>query len=259
MNKHLDSQPPSGQPGPHTAGPAQNPGSGKLNLVSFASSRGTYYAVVLAVYCCILIISNICATKVIGFGPIVTDGGAFLFPFAYVLGDVLSEVYGFRPARRAVLTGFVMMLIASVIFELVIISPPGPGYHNQEAFKAVLGFFPRIVAASLCGYIVGQLLNSFVLVKLKRRMGERRMWVRLLGSTGVGELADTLIFCTVAFAGVIPGWDFVNYVVVGFVYKCLVEVIVMPITYQVIKRFKAAERTYSEQTDAANIAAGQRV
>jgi queuosine precursor transporter len=241
-------------PGPDVAPraePADDPLAERSRIAAFASTRGRYYAVVLAVFCCILLISNIAATKVIGFGPIVTDGGAFLFPIAYILGDVISEVYGFAAARRAVITGFAMQLLATLVFFLVQISPPGPGYENQEAFEAVIGFYPRIVLASLLGYVVGQLLNSFVLVRIKRVMGEKRLWVRLLTSTGVGEAADTLIFCTVAFAGVIPGWDFLSYVIFGFVYKVGVEIILMPVTYRVISLFKKHESTYSVDTDLA--------
>ena len=222
-------------------------------LATFASTRGRYYAVILAVFCCILIISNISATKVIAFGPIVTDGGAFLFPIAYILGDVISEVYGFGAARRAVILGFAMQLLASGVFALVAVSPPGPGYENQDAFVAVLGFYPRIVAASLAGYVVGQLLNAFVLVRIKHAMGERNMWVRLMTSTGAGELVDTIIFCTIAFAGIIPGWQFVNYVVVGFVYKVSVELIVLPVTYQVIGLLKKHEESYDLDTSQVSL------
>ncbi|WP_349827105.1 queuosine precursor transporter [Brevibacterium litoralis] len=240
---HTDrTTPASGRPGPTASASAVNTPS----LTTFASTRGKYYATVLALFCCVFLISNIGATKVIGFGPIVTDGGAFLFPIAYILGDVISEVYGFRAARRAILTGFAMQILAVAVFLLVQISPPGPGYTAQESFEAVLGFYPRIVLASVAGYVVGQTLNAFVLVKVKERMGEKHLWVRLLTSTGVGEFADTLIFCVVAFAGVIPGWDFVIYIVTGFVYKVAVEVLLMPVTYWVIRLFKQKEPSYTE-------------
>lgn len=241
-----DPRPPHSSDTVPPADPARDPGT---RLAAFASTRGAYYAVILAVFCCVLLISNIAATKIIGFGPIVTDGGAFLFPIAYILGDVLSEVYGFRAARKAVITGFAMQILASAVFFLVQISPAGPGYENQEAFEAVIGFYPRIVLASLAGYVVGQLLNSFILVRIKRAMGEKRLWVQLLTSTGVGEAADTVIFCTVAFAGVIPGADFFVYVLVGFVYKVAVEILLMPVTYQVIGWLKRREESYSVETD----------
>lgn len=239
--------------------PASEKPSALASAAAFASRRGHYYATLLAIFCCVFLISNISATKVIGFGPIVTDGGAFLFPLAYILGDVFSEVYGFAAARKAVILGFAMQVLAVFVFWLVQIAPPGPGYESQAAFEAVLGFYPRIVLASLSGYVVGQLLNSYILVRVKRRMGEGRLWVRLLTSTGVGEFADTILFCIIAFAGVIPGWDFVNYIITGFVYKVAVEVILMPVTYQVIKFLKKREESYSVDTDLARRAHGEKV
>src|SRR5699024_8358862 len=184
------------------------------------------------------------ATKVIGFGPIVTDGGAFLFPIAYILGDVISEVYGFKAARKAVITGFGLQILATFVFWLVLISPPGPGYENQEAFAAVLGFYPRIVAASLVGYLAGQLLNSWVLVAVKRRKGESKLWVPLLTSTGVGVFVGTLLFSIIAFAGVIPCLDFLICTSVGFVYKVAVEVVLRPVSSRVITLVKRHEPSY---------------
>lgn len=207
------------------------------------ASRG-YYPIILAFFCSVLLISNIGATKLIQVGPFIFDGGAFLFPLTYVIGDVLSEVYGFTAARKAVLTGFGVAILAALTFWVVQLSPPAPGYENQSAFEAVLGFVPRIVLASICGYLVGQLLNAYVLVRIKAITNERFLWVRLIGSTIVGELADTLVFCTIAFYGVITGAEFVNYVIVGYLYKTLLEVVLLPITYPTIRWIKRHEPTY---------------
>lgn len=188
--------------------------------------------------------SNIGAVKLIEFGPIITDGGAFLFPLVYIVGDVLSEVYGLKAARRAIFLAFALSILASLTFWAVQAAPPADGWENQGAFEAVLGFVPRIVLASVCGFLVGQLLNAYVLVKIKERTAERALWFRLIGSTVVGELADTLTFCTIAFYGVITGSDFVNYVITGYVYKTLLEVVLLPITYRVIALMKRIEPTY---------------
>jgi len=212
--------------------------------VHFASVTRSYYPLIVGVFVGILIISNIAATKLITFGPAILDGGAFLFPLAYIIGDILSEVYGFRAARRAILLGFAMSILAALTFYLVQISPAPEEYTNQEAFEAVLGFVPRIVLASVCGYLAGQLINSWVLVKIKERTKERHLWARLIGSTVVGELADTIVFCTVAFYGVITGAEFANYVVVGYFYKTLLEVVLLPITYPLIGAIKRREPTY---------------
>ena len=213
--------------------------------VHYALTSRSYYPIILALFCSVLLISNIGATKLIQFGPLITDGGAFLFPITYVIGDVLSEVYGFKAARRAVFMGFAVSILAALTFYAVQLSPPASGYENQAAFESVLGFVPRIVLASICGYLVGQLLNSYVLVRIKAITNERFLWVRLIGSTVVGELADTLVFCTVAFYGIITGAEFLNYVLVGYIYKTLLEVVLLPITYPTIRWITKHEPTYA--------------
>lgn len=215
-----------------------------LKRISFATPANGVYPYVIAVFAALLLMSNIGAVKLIEFGPIITDGGAFLFPLVYIVGDVLSEVYGLKAARRAIFLAFALSILASLTFWAVQVAPPADGWGNQGAFEAVLGFVPRIVLASVCGFLVGQLLNAYVLVKIKERTAERALWFRLIGSTVVGELADTLTFCTIAFYGVITGSDFVNYVITGYVYKTLLEVVLLPITYRVIALMKRIEPTY---------------
>ena len=214
--------------------------------IRYARTGGSLYPYLVAIFVGILLISNIGATKLIEFGPLITDGGVFLFPLTYIIGDILSEVYGLKAARRAIFTGFAMSILAAFTFYLVQISPAADAYTNQEAFESVLGFVPRIVLASLAGYLVGQLLNAYVLVKIKQKTKERYLWARLIGSTAVGELADTVVFCTIAFFGIITGVEFLNYVLVGYLYKTLLEVVLLPITYPVIRAIKRREPTYFE-------------
>lgn len=216
----------------------------KTNVPVYASTTLGYYPLITAVFVSLLVISNIGAVKLIAVGSLILDGGAFLFPLVYITGDILSEVYGFKAARKAILIGFAMSVLAAITFWLVQLSPPGGGWDNQEAYEAILGFVPRIVLASVCGFVVGQLLNSYVLVKIKARTNEGSLWVRLIGSTLVGELADTIVFCTIAFYGIVTGGDFLNYVIVGYLYKTLLEVIMLPVTYRVIARVKANEPSY---------------
>jgi len=216
----------------------------KTKVPVYASTTSGYYPLISAVFVSLLVISNIGAVKLISVGPLILDGGAFLFPLVYITGDVLSEVYGFKAARKTIFIGFAMAILAAITFWLVQLSPPGGGWDNQDAYEAILGFVPRIVLASVCGFLVGQLLNSYVLVKIKARTNEGSLWVRLIGSTVAGELADTLVFCTIAFYGIITGGDFWNYVIVGYVYKTLLEVVLLPITYRVIAHVKANEPTY---------------
>ncbi len=221
--------------------------------VAFASGGRGNFDIFLALFCGLLLLSNIGATKLIAvnlFGafPLTFDGGAILFPLTYVIGDVLAEVYGLRRAKRAIVTGFGLSIVASLTFLAVAAAPPDPSWTNQEAFEAILGFVPRIVVASLVGYVVGQWLNAWVLVRIKRITAERNLWIRLIGSTIVGEAADTTLFCLIAWGGLIGAGTMVNYIVVGFVYKVAVETICLPVTYLVIGRVKRHEPDYAPVT-----------
>lgn len=206
----------------------------------------TLYPTLVAVFVGVLLISNITATKGVELFGLVTDGAFFLFPLSYVIGDVLSECYGFRATRRAVYAGFGVLALGIVAFWIAIELPPAGFYENQDAFQTVLGTVPQLVLAGLAGYLVGQLLNAWSLNAIKRRTGEKSLWARLLGSTIVGEFVDTLIFCSIAATAIgISTWsDFVNYVIVGFLWKTAVEIVVMPITYQVIGWVKRREGYY---------------
>ncbi|MFZ4511316.1 MAG: queuosine precursor transporter [Candidatus Nanopelagicales bacterium] len=216
----------------------------------FAATSRSLYPVIVGVFVGLLLISNIGAVKLIEFGPIITDGGVFLFPLVYIAGDILSEVYGFKAARKAIFIGFAMSILAALTFWVVQISPPAEAWGNQEAFESVLGFVPRIVLASVAGFLVGQLLNAWVLVKIKERTQEKALWLRLLGSTAVGEFADTIVFCTIAFYGVITGEEFLIYVAFGFAYKTLVEIVLLPVSYAVIGWVKRHEPTYADAVPA---------
>lgn len=216
-----------------------------IKLMSPRVSRSPF-PYLLALFCAVFLISNITAQKGVQLGPLITDGAFFLFPISYVIGDVIAEVYGFKAARRAVFTGFGIAVVAVLSFYIAIWLPAADFYDMDETFAAVLGLLPRIVVASLAGYVVGQLLNAWVLQKMKDRFGTGNLWARLIGSTVIGEFADTLLFCSIA-AGVI-GIDsagaFVNYVAVGFVWKTVMEVILLPITYPTIAAVRRAEERY---------------
>ncbi|QLY31246.1 queuosine precursor transporter [Nocardia huaxiensis] len=230
---------------------------------AFAKAAGGYYTPVVVLFTAVLIISNICATKGVQFFtsfaenpvklgpveilPLSLDGAFFLFPLAYIIGDVLSEVYGFKAARRAIYMGFGILLLMLGCFWIAIELPPATFYPNQEAFSAVLGTTWRLVIAGLAGYFVGEMLNSATLVAIKERTREKHLWARLIGSTVVGEFGDTLIFCAIAAGAIgITTWGaFFNYLIVGFVWKTLAEVLVLPITYWVIGFLKRNEPSYA--------------
>jgi uncharacterized integral membrane protein (TIGR00697 family) len=208
-------------------------------LVRYANK--SWFPIIAAVFVALLLLSNISAVKLIEFGPLITDGGLFLFPLVYVAGDILTEVYGFKAARRVIYTGFAVGVLAAFTYWLVQIAPPASSWENQTAFESILGFVPQIVVASVLAFLAGQLLNSWVLVKIKERTKEKKLWLRLIGSTAVGELADTIVFTFIASLGRLSFDEFLNYLVVGYLYKTLIEVLLLPITYRIISKVKAHE------------------
>src|SRR5215813_3357229 len=126
-----------------------------------------YLDFITAAFVAVLIISNITSTKILVLGPFEFDGGTILFPLAYIFGDVLTEVYGYKRSRRVIWTGFFWLFVAAIIFTLVDLLPPAPDWGLQASYHAILGQTPRIVAGSLVAYFAGEFSNSFVLAKMK--------------------------------------------------------------------------------------------
>lgn len=226
------------------------PLSARPSKAVFAAAGSPYFSTVLALMGAVVILSNIGAAKGVTLGPIITDGGFFLFPLAYILGDVISEVYGFKAARRSILVTFGLAVFASLSFWIMIALPAADFYDGQAALERTLGPVWQIVLASILGFLVGQMANAWVLVRLKQRFGERGLIGRLIGSSGVGEFLDTLIFCSIAASviGITSGSQFLNYLLVGFIYKTGVEIIFVPITALVIRWFKRKEPGYIQQS-----------
>lgn len=210
-----------------------------------------YLDIIIAFYAAMLLISNLAATKLVAFGSIITDGGAILFPLIYILNDILTEVYGYKQARRAIWIGFGVMILAVICFTIVRYLPGAAEYTAQSSYEAVLGFFPRIVAASLAAYLVGSFLNSYIMAKLKVRTKGKKLWLRLIGSTAVGELFDTTVFALIAFGGILGFTDMVIFILVGWLFKTGVEVVLLPLTYRVIGYVKKVENidTYDKKVD----------
>jgi uncharacterized integral membrane protein (TIGR00697 family) len=222
----------------------------------FASIGSPYFGIMLSVMAVVLILSNIGASKGVALGPIVTDGGFFLFPLAYILGDVISEVYGFKVARKAIITTFSLSVFASVCYWIIIALPGFDdefGTSKQTALEGALGPVPLIVLASLLAFLAGQTINSWILVKMKARAGEKSLVARIMSSSVAGEFVDTLIFCSIAASVIgITGFGmFVNYVVAGFLYKTVVEFLFVPVTALVIGWVKRREPSYGAVTQAA--------
>lgn len=220
---------------------------------------------VTAVFVTVLIISNIIAVKMVQLAGLVLPAAVILFPVAYIFGDVLTEVYGYRQARRVIWTGFFCNLIA-VIAIWVAGALPAVTFWNagvypsateaQQAYAAILGFTPRLLAASFTAYLVGEFLNSFVLAKLKLRTKGRFLWIRTISSTIVGEGADSAIFLTVAFWGILPAAGLATAILSQWLFKVTYEVIATPLTYLIVGKMKQIEKEdyYDRDTNFSPVA-----
>ncbi|NNG21133.1 queuosine precursor transporter [Naumannella sp. ID2617S] len=217
--------------------------------VAYADTGSVHYAHLLALMCVVVILSGIGASKGVMFGPVITDGAFFLFPLAYIVGDVISEIYGGRAARRAIWVSFGANVL-SVLCYAVIIALPGMGddygAEKQAALETALGPVWQVVLAGILGFLAGQNLNTLVMVAMKRRNREKGLFARMASSTGVGEFIDTLVFCTVAATaiGITSIGQWANYTFFGFLYKVLVQYAVMPVTAAVIGWIKKREPSY---------------
>ena len=198
------------------------------------------FVVVAGIFVTTLVVSNIIAVKLVEVSGRVFDAGNILFPLAYLLGDVLTEVYGFKAARRVIVLGFVCNLLAVGAIQ-VAIALPAAGFwtDNQEAYEITLGTTWRIFVASLCAYLVGELTNSFVLSRMKVATRGRFLWSRTIGSTIVGQGLDSAIFVTIAFAG--TGVALVETIITTWLIKVAWEAAATPITYGVVNQLKRRE------------------
>ena len=188
-----------------------------------------------------LLIANILATKIILVGPWAAPAGVLIFPIAYIINDVIVEVWGYRKARLIIWSGFAVNILAVLFFSLSIVVPAAPFWQNQNAFSTILGSTPRIILASLMAYLVGSFLNAFVMSKVKIMMKGKDFSVRAILSTLVGETADSLIFITIAFAGNLPLNILIGMILTQACLKTVYEILVLPFTIIVVKWVKKVE------------------
>lgn len=200
-----------------------------------------YFNLISAVFVAILLISNTVGGKIISVCGLNLPGGIVVFPISYIFGDVLTEVYGYRASRRVIWTGLGCAIMMSLVYLLVEILPPASFWPHQEAYKAILGFAPRVTVASIIAYFCGEFCNSYVLAKMKIWTKGKYLWTRTISSTVVGEGVDTGIFCVIAFAGVFAPSAILSVIVSNYIIKVLYEVAATPITYKVVAYLKRTE------------------
>lgn len=224
----------------------------RIDGASGARRHFRYFDYVMAAFVAILLLSNLIgAAKLATLGGFTFGAGIMFFPISYVIGDVLTEVYGYANARRCVWTGFVALLFMAFMSWVVVGLPPAEGWQGQAAYESVFGNTWRIVLASVTAFWTGEFVNSFVLAKMKVLTGGRHLWSRTIGSTVFGQAVDSAIFYPIAFLGIWSQEQVLTVMVTNWALKVLWEALLTPLTYAVVGYLKAREGVdvFDEGTD----------
>lgn len=211
-----------------------------------------YLDLITATFALVLVLSNITsAAKISNMWGFAFDAGMILFPLAYIFGDVLTEVYGYARARRVIWIGFGMNLLAVITLWVVGKLPAENSWGLQESYNNILGIVWRISLASLIAYLAGEFTNSYILAKLKIKTQGKFFWLRAIGSTTIGQFLDTTIFLLIAFAGILP-WNLIWIIwITNYIFKIIVEIVLLPVTYRAVAYLKKKEEVdvYDENTN----------
>lgn len=228
----------------------------KIDASALGNRRMRYFDFVMVAFVVILLLSNVLgAGKVANVdlplvGAYAFGAGILFFPLSYVIGDVLTEVYGYARARRCIWAGFVAMLFMAIMAAVVVAMPPDGNWTGQDAYEQVFGQVPRIVFASIIAFWAGEFVNSYVMARMKVWTRGRYLWSRTIGSTIFGQGVDSLIFYPLAFWGV---WDnslVVTVMITNWLLKVAWEALLTPVTYIVVGWLKRREGldVYDEHT-----------
>ena len=200
-----------------------------------------WFLLVVSLFITCLITANIIAVKLIEFFSFVLPAGVIVFPISYIVGDVLTEVYGYRKARQVIWLGFLCNLIVVLFIYLGGILPSASFWDGQDSYRRILGYTPRLLASSFLAYLAGEFSNSFALSKMKILTSGRWLWTRTITSTLIGQGLDSLIFISCAFFGAMPLSNLAHAIIVQWAFKSAYEVIVTPMTYVVVAFLKNKE------------------
>lgn len=202
-----------------------------------------YFVVVVSMFITCLIISNIIAVKLINIIGIILPAAVIIFPVSYIIGDILTEVYGYNETRKVIWLGFLCNLITVIFIQIAGYIPPASLWNGQAAYDHIFKYSFRILSASFVAYALGEFTNSFVLAKLKIATHGRWLWTRTIGSTLVGQGLDSSVFLSIAFIGTIPMGVLFSMIITQWLFKCIFEIIATPFTYITVYFLKKREAT----------------
>lgn len=200
-----------------------------------------YFHIVAMLFVASLLVANTVAVKIVMIAGFAIPAGILCFPIAYIVNDVLTEVYGYQRAKSTIWWGFICLAFMTIIYYLATIIKSAGFWDNQEAFESIFNLIPRIALGSLIAFLIGSLINSVIMSKMKVKMKGKNLWMRTIGSTILGEGADSIIFNIVAFAGIFAIGDLLTIILSGFLLKTAYEVIATPLTYIVVGYLKKKE------------------
>jgi uncharacterized integral membrane protein (TIGR00697 family) len=200
-----------------------------------------YFHIVSMLFVTSLLVANTVSVKIITFAGFQIPAGILCFPIAYIINDVLTEVYGYKKAKMVIWWGFIALTFMSIIYYLSTIIKPATFWKGQTAFEKVFTIVPRVALGSLIAFLLGSLLNSCILSQMKVWMDGEKLWMRTIGSTILGEGLDSIIFNMIAFMGIVPFWDLMTLVWSGFLLKTLYEIVATPLTCIVVEFLKKKE------------------
>ncbi len=210
-------------------------------MVQHESRFSSFFVAVVALFVTCLIISNVIAVKLAMVQGLVLPAGIIVFPVSYLLADVLTEVYGYRAARRVLWLGFFCNLLAVAAIWIGGLLPAAPFWGGQAAYDQILGATPRILLASFAAYLVGEFANTMIMSKLKVAMAGRHLWARAIASTLVGQGLDSIVFIAIAFSGMMPLPILLGAIVTQWLIKSAYEALATPLTYAMVGFLKRRE------------------
>ena len=200
------------------------------------------YDIFTVLFVTTLLVSNIVSVKIVSVGWLTFDAGTVLFPLAYIVGDIITEIYGYRRTRRLIYSGVAALMLMTLTFWVVQLLPADSSWTGQAAFESTLGVVWRLAIGSVTALFVGEIMNAYVMGRMKVASRGRGLWRRMVSSSLAGNALDTVIFSTIAFAGTIPMTSFWQLIVTVFLIKMAVEIMVSPLTMRLIARVKKYEK-----------------
>lgn len=200
------------------------------------------YDIFAVLFVTTLLVSNIVSVKIVSVGWLTFDAGTVLFPLAYIVGDIITEIYGYRRTRRLIYSGVAALMLMTLTFWVVQLLPADSSWTGQAAFESTLGVVWRLAIGSVTALFVGEIMNAYVMGRMKVASRGRGLWRRMVSSSLAGNALDTVIFSTIAFAGTMPTTSFWQLIVTVFLIKMAVEIMVSPLTMHLIARVKKHEK-----------------